>query len=41
MAGVIKVRMETAEKTQDMINTVRESYRVVAKRGSTLYFVIS
>lgn len=33
--------MVEAEKTAKMINENRENYRVVARRGSVLYFVIS
>lgn len=37
----INERMIEAEKTAKMINENRENYRVVARRGSVLYFVIS
>lgn len=34
-------RMIEAEETSKMINENRENYRVVARRGSVLYFVVS
>jgi dynein heavy chain len=34
-------RMVEAEETAKMINENRENYRVVARRGSVLYFVVS
>ena len=35
------MRMAEAEKTAEEINTTREKYRVVACRGSILYFVVA
>jgi dynein heavy chain len=37
----IKQRLEEAEKTTEMINETREGYRVVATRGSVIYFVVA
>ncbi|TRY65354.1 hypothetical protein DNTS_005929 [Danionella cerebrum] len=37
----IKSRLGEAETTEEMINTAREKYRVVATRGSIIYFVIA
>jgi dynein heavy chain len=37
----IKERMAEAEETSKVINSTRESYRPVARRGSILYFVIA
>jgi hypothetical protein len=33
--------MIEAEQTSKMINENRENYRIVARRGSVLYFVIA
>ena len=38
---LIKVRMTEAEQTAKEIDTAREQYRIVATRGSLLYFVIA
>ena len=40
-AVAIAGRLEEAEHTSKEINTARESYRIVANRGSVLYFVIA
>jgi len=37
----INERMKEAEQTSKMINENRENYRIIAKRGSILYFVIA
>jgi len=37
----INERMIEAEQTSKMIDENRENYRVVARRGSVLYFVVS
>ena len=37
----INERMIEAEQTSKMINENRENYRIVARRGSVLYFVIA
>ena len=34
-------RLEEAEQTEQKITTAREKYRVVAERGSVMYFVIA
>lgn len=38
---LIQVRMAKAEETATEIDATREQYRVVATRGSLLYFVIA
>ena len=40
-AVAIEGRLKEAEQTSKEINTARESYRIVANRGSVLYFVIA
>lgn len=40
-SGVITQRLKEAETTEEKISTAREKYRVVATRGSVLYFVIA
>jgi dynein heavy chain len=40
-SNAIKVRLDEAEKTTQMINDTREGYRVVATRGSVIYFVVA
>ena len=40
-SGLVKGRIEEAEKTSKMIATTREVYRPVATRGSVLYFAIA
>ena len=40
-SGVIKQRVEEAEKTAISINEARELYRPVATQGSILYFVVA
>ena len=40
-SGLVKGRIEEAEKTSKMIATTREVYRPVAARGSVLYFAIA
>lgn len=40
-SDVINVRMVEAEKTAKEIDSAREEYRMVAERGSILYFVVA
>lgn len=40
-SGVIKERLEEAEKTEVKISQAREKYRPVATRGSVMYFVVA
>ena len=40
-SSVISKRVEEAEVTEKAINEAREGYRVVANRGSILYFVVA
>ncbi|KAG2466381.1 DYH6 protein, partial [Polypterus senegalus] len=40
-SGAIKTRLREAETTQVNINAAREKYRIVATRGSVMYFVIA
>jgi dynein heavy chain len=40
-SGLVKGRIEEAEKTSKIIATTREVYRPVATRGSVLYFAIA
>ena len=37
----INGRLSEAETTTTMINSIREGYRVVATRGSIIYFVVA
>ena len=34
-------RLKEAEMTEEKISTAREKYRVVATRGSVMYFVVA
>ena len=38
---MISQRLKEAEATEEMISVARERYRVVAVRGSALYFVVA
>ncbi|CAG5121595.1 unnamed protein product, partial [Candidula unifasciata] len=40
-SGVIKQRLTEAEATEEKISRAREKYRVVAERGSVMYFVVA
>ena len=40
-SATISKRLKEAETTEEKISTAREKYRVVATRGSVLYFVIA
>jgi len=40
-SAVISQRLKEAEATEEMISVARERYRVVAVRGSALYFVVA
>ena len=40
-SGVIKQRLAEAEQTEEKISAAREKYRVVATRGSVMYFVVA
>ncbi|XP_060586003.1 dynein axonemal heavy chain 6-like [Ruditapes philippinarum] len=40
-SGVIKQRLAEAEQTEEKISLAREKYRVVATRGSVMYFVVA
>ncbi|BFZ25685.1 hypothetical protein BsWGS_28724 [Bradybaena similaris] len=40
-SGVIKQRLTEAEATEEKISQAREKYRVVAERGSVMYFVVA
>ena len=40
-SGVIKQRLAEAETTEEKISMAREKYRVVATRGSVMYFVVA
>uniref|UniRef100_A0A1B6CU24 AAA+ ATPase domain-containing protein n=1 Tax=Clastoptera arizonana TaxID=38151 RepID=A0A1B6CU24_9HEMI len=40
-AGIIATRLTESEATEEKISTAREKYRVVASRGSCLYFVVA
>ena len=41
MSGQISKRLKEAEETEIQISTAREKYRVVATRGSIMYFVVA
>ena len=40
-SGVIKQRLAEAEATEQKISLAREKYRIVAERGSVMYFVVA
>ncbi|XP_071788570.1 dynein axonemal heavy chain 6-like isoform X3 [Asterias amurensis] len=40
-SGVISTRLKEAEQTEEKITLAREKYRVVAARGSVMYFVVA
>ena len=40
-SGHIKQRLAEAELTEEKISAAREKYRVVATRGSVMYFVVA
>ena len=40
-SATISKRLKEAEQTEEKISTAREKYRVVATRGSVLYFVVA
>ncbi len=40
-SGMISERVKEAEETEKQINVAREGYRVVATRGSIIYFVVA
>ena len=40
-SGVISQRLKEAETTEKKISTAREKYRVIATRGSVMYFVVA
>ena len=40
-SGVITQRLAEAEQTEEKISAAREKYRVVATRGSVMYFVVA
>ena len=40
-SGVITTRLKEAEQTEEKITLAREKYRVVAARGSVMYFVVA
>lgn len=40
-SGVITKRLKEAETTEEKITVAREKYRVVATRGSVMYFVVA
>ena len=40
-SGVITKRLVEAEQTEEKITVAREKYRVVATRGSVMYFVVA
>ncbi|XP_034255936.1 dynein heavy chain 6, axonemal isoform X2 [Thrips palmi] len=40
-SAIISTRLEEAEATEEKISIAREKYRIVAARGSSLYFVVA